>query len=192
MRSLILFVTAACDSHCRTCFYSEAIRHAASRTKITPSDMRRLALGLGRIRDLSLSGGEPVLREDLEALLEPVERIARPYGVDEVLYLRRDIRRLDGPEQRRRTGQAALCLGHRAGAAHPGARLGDGGEDLLLLLGEALDGLDEIGNEIVPSFQLNVDVSPGVSGPVSQGNEIVVCKNTPDNKGNQDQQKYNH
>jgi len=81
MRSLILFVTAACDSRCRHCFYSEAIKNAPSRTKITSGDARRLALGLGRIRDLSLSGGEPVLRADLEALLEPILRIGRPRSV---------------------------------------------------------------------------------------------------------------
>ncbi len=48
---------------------------------MTPADSRRLAIALGPIKDLSLSGGEPLLRKDLEDFLEPVLRICKPRSV---------------------------------------------------------------------------------------------------------------
>jgi len=56
----------------------------------------------------------------------------------------------------------------------------------------ALNGLDEIGDEVVSSLQLNVDVSPGVSGPVSERDKIVVSENAPHDKGSKNQKKYTH
>ncbi len=78
MRSLIFFVTAACDSACRHCFYHGK---AGGGELLTPEDTRRFAASLGRIKDLSISGGEPLLRKDLDVLLEPVLRFGKPRSV---------------------------------------------------------------------------------------------------------------
>ncbi|MCZ7586275.1 MAG: radical SAM protein [Deltaproteobacteria bacterium] len=80
-RSLILFPTSVCDSRCLHCFYYEAVDAPKNRTRLLPADTRKLAVAMGRIKDLSLSGGEPILRHDLEALLEPILRIGRPRSI---------------------------------------------------------------------------------------------------------------
>ncbi|MCB9478052.1 MAG: radical SAM protein [Deltaproteobacteria bacterium] len=80
-RSLIIFVTAACDSKCKHCFYYENI-DGPQRTTLSINDTRRLANALGPINDLSIGGGEPVLRKDLVPLLEPILRQGRPRSVN--------------------------------------------------------------------------------------------------------------
>jgi hypothetical protein len=40
--------------------------------------------------------------------------------------------------------------------------------------GVALDGLDEVRNQVVSAFQLNVDVGPGVLGLNLEANEAVI------------------
>ena len=80
-RSLIFFPTAVCDSNCLHCFYHEAVDAAKTGQEITRVETRRLALAMGPIRNLSISGGEPVLRGDLIEVLESILVTGRPRSV---------------------------------------------------------------------------------------------------------------
>ena len=47
-------------------------------------------------------------------------------------------------------------------------------ERLLLVLGVALDGLDQVGDQVVTALQLRIDVLPGVIDAVTLGDHVVV------------------
>ena len=53
-------------------------------------------------------------------------------------------------------------------------RIDDLAQHLLLLLGVALHGLDQIGNEVVALLQLHVDIGEGLVGVLPQRDEAVV------------------
>jgi hypothetical protein len=52
--------------------------------------------------------------------------------------------------------------------------------------GVAFDGLDQIGNEIVALFELNVDVGKGLVGPLAHSDEAVVDADRPDHEDDND------
>lgn len=72
--SLIFFVTNRCDSRCRHCFAHEI----KSDGDLTVEEARDFAVSIGRLADLSISGGEPMMRKDLVELLAPFFEIGRP------------------------------------------------------------------------------------------------------------------
>ena len=72
--SLIFFVTAGCDSRCAHCFS----RDLSPKDELTPDQVRGFMANLGELDDLSISGGEPMIRSDLLDVLAPVFQIGRP------------------------------------------------------------------------------------------------------------------
>lgn len=66
---LILFVTARCNLLCRHCFYTEEIQRAKAKRELTADEYRRIAERAGGVLQVSLTGGEPFLRKDLDEIL---------------------------------------------------------------------------------------------------------------------------
>ncbi len=110
---------------------------------------------------------------------------------------------LDGAELRvgfgereqafQRAGQHVFGLGlvGRAGGAHGAiAGVDDGFKSAFLVAGVALDGLDEVGDEVVAPLELDVDVSPGVVRGDLETNQAVIHpdqdENDQDNAGEND------
>lgn len=65
---LILFVTYKCNCRCSQCFFWKDIN--AQKGELRFEEYEKLSKSIGRLHQLSLSGGEPYLREDLAALCE--------------------------------------------------------------------------------------------------------------------------
>ena len=83
----------------------------------------------------------------------------------------------NGEELAQGTGQhvVGFHLGLGRGRLDGGvARADYGGERLLLVLGVALDGLDQVGDQVVATLQLRVDVLPRVVDAVALGDHVVV------------------
>src|SRR5712692_5818945 len=75
LNSVFLFVTSRCNSLCRTCFYFDKLN---SPDDLTFEQIARLSATAPPFRKLWLSGGEPVMRDELA---EIVERFVRNNGV---------------------------------------------------------------------------------------------------------------
>ncbi|HUU00607.1 MAG TPA: radical SAM protein [Myxococcota bacterium] len=67
LESVFLFVTARCNSKCRTCFY---VGDKARGRDLTFSQIRTISETAPRFDKLWLSGGEPTLRKDLAEIIE--------------------------------------------------------------------------------------------------------------------------
>src|SRR5581483_6942192 len=78
---LIFFVTARCNARCSMCFYWEEIEQATQEHELTLDEIRRVARSLPKITYLSLSGGEPYLREDLVEIVQAIVDTADPVFV---------------------------------------------------------------------------------------------------------------
>jgi hypothetical protein len=74
-------------------------------------------------------------------------------------------------------------LGRRLRALRSGASLRDVLERLTFVGGVALDGLDEVRDQVPPPLQLDLDLRPGVVDAVPQPDEAVV----QDDQGDRDQ-----
>ena len=82
-----------------------------------------------------------------------------------------------GEELAQRTGQHVVRfhLGLGCGGTHGGvARVDHGGKRVLLVFGVALDGLDQVRDQVVAALQLRVDVLPGVINAIALGDHVVV------------------
>ncbi|MCK5785090.1 MAG: radical SAM protein [Candidatus Sabulitectum sp.] len=67
---LILFVTSRCNARCSFCFYADELnKDKDSVSELTTDEMERISKKCGNIPYLLLSGGEPVLRNDLEEVV---------------------------------------------------------------------------------------------------------------------------
>lgn len=66
LKVVIFFVTSVCNAKCRTCFYWEELNH---RGDLTWEEIRKLSSTMPRFTDLWLSGGEPMLRKELTAII---------------------------------------------------------------------------------------------------------------------------
>ena len=60
------------------------------------------------------------------------------------------------------------------------------GKDVFLVSGITLDRVHEVGNEIIPPFELDFDVRPGFFRTVAQGDETVVGLEEPDRQQDND------
>lgn len=70
-QSLIFFVTARCNAHCRFCLYKTSIKNPTSKTnELTLSEIQQIAMNYGELYYLALSGGEPFLRDDIVEICE--------------------------------------------------------------------------------------------------------------------------
>ncbi len=67
---LIYFVTARCNARCPMCFYLDEINDARQSGELSSEEVRRIAASIPPITYLSLSGGEPFLRDDVGDLVQ--------------------------------------------------------------------------------------------------------------------------
>ncbi len=77
-RFLIFFVTARCNCRCRFCFYRDRVENPRPEGELTLEEIERFSRLYGPLTDLSISGGEPFLREDLESILRTFAVNNRP------------------------------------------------------------------------------------------------------------------
>lgn len=63
---LILYVTNRCNFRCNFCFYYAEIEKGRKPNEMTIEEIERLARAIGPLTQLSLTGGEPFLRKDLD------------------------------------------------------------------------------------------------------------------------------
>ena len=66
---VILFVTARCNARCSFCFYGDNVRDASLSEELTAEEYSLISKSAGKVPYLLLSGGEPVLRDDLADII---------------------------------------------------------------------------------------------------------------------------
>ena len=76
---LIHFVTSKCMGRCLHCFYWKEINRPEN--PLTPSEVHRVALSMGPILQLLLTGGEPYLRPDFDDLVRAYYRARPPFNI---------------------------------------------------------------------------------------------------------------
>ena len=62
---LILYVTNRCNFKCNFCFYHAEVEKGRKPNELSTAEIQRFSETLGPIIQLSLTGGEPFLRDDL-------------------------------------------------------------------------------------------------------------------------------
>lgn len=62
---LILYVTSRCNARCKMCYNWQNIDNWKSRNELSLEEIERLTLSIDSLQQLTISGGEPFLREDL-------------------------------------------------------------------------------------------------------------------------------
>lgn len=63
---LIMFVTSKCNARCNFCFYSENVEcNTRKKSELSTDEFSNIAKKCGNVPYLLISGGEPVLRDDL-------------------------------------------------------------------------------------------------------------------------------
>ena len=65
---LIFFVTSRCAGRCRHCFYWQSLNQPEQPLTVAETD--RVAASMGRLLQVTFTGGEPFLREDFPELVE--------------------------------------------------------------------------------------------------------------------------
>jgi MoaA/NifB/PqqE/SkfB family radical SAM enzyme len=124
LKVLTFFVTTRCNARCETCFYYQSLNDPKL-AELTIEEITRLAATMPPFPHLLLSGGEPVMRNEL---LEIIAVFVRNNGITTV-----DIP-TNGLLTRRIAEVAETVL-----EAHP---------DLLLTIGVSVDGLEETHDRI--------------------------------------------
>ncbi|MBF0504195.1 MAG: radical SAM protein [Candidatus Omnitrophica bacterium] len=66
---LIFFVTAQCNARCRMCFYWKEIDAFKERGLLSIREIERITKGFKNLAYISLAGGEPTLRDDLDEII---------------------------------------------------------------------------------------------------------------------------
>ena len=67
---LIFFVTSKCNSRCKMCFYWKNIDNFKKNEELTVEEIKKISKGFGHLQYLTISGGEPFLKEDLQGIVE--------------------------------------------------------------------------------------------------------------------------
>lgn len=65
---LIFFITARCNSRCKMCFYWKEIEKAKNKKELTINEIEKITLHFKTLPYLSLGGGEPFLRQDIDKI----------------------------------------------------------------------------------------------------------------------------
>lgn len=65
---IVFFVTSKCNSNCKVCFYWRNIQKEEKEDELKLDEIEKISMSLGRISILSLSGGEPFIRDDLSEI----------------------------------------------------------------------------------------------------------------------------
>ncbi len=66
---IILFVTSRCNARCSFCFYADNIVDHNNDNELTSDEYLSISKSAGRVPYLLISGGEPVLRDDLAGII---------------------------------------------------------------------------------------------------------------------------
>jgi len=64
---VIFFVTNRCNSRCKHCFFWKELN---KKGELSLEEIRKTFESIGKIRDVSLSGGEPILRDDILEIID--------------------------------------------------------------------------------------------------------------------------
>jgi Fe-coproporphyrin III synthase len=77
---VIYFVTARCNARCKMCFYLDEIEQANENLKfeLTLDEIKQTFSSLGRVPLVSLSGGEPFLREEISEIIDYIAKTNKP------------------------------------------------------------------------------------------------------------------
>ena len=77
---LIFFVTARCNARCKFCFYLENIELANKNLskELKIEEIEKIFQSMGYIPYVSLSGGEPFLRNDLDEIIQIIIKYSKP------------------------------------------------------------------------------------------------------------------
>jgi MoaA/NifB/PqqE/SkfB family radical SAM enzyme len=67
---LILYVTNKCNFRCGFCFYHDEIQKGNKADELRLDEVEKISRGIGPLIQLSLTGGEPFLRNDLSEITE--------------------------------------------------------------------------------------------------------------------------
>ncbi|MAG08666.1 hypothetical protein CMO89_04280 [Candidatus Woesearchaeota archaeon] len=67
---VIFFITAKCNSRCRMCFYWKNIEKHQEQKELTIDEIKKISRNLNNIQYLSVSGGEPTLRDDMPEIVK--------------------------------------------------------------------------------------------------------------------------
>ncbi len=65
---LILYVTSRCNLRCNMCFYADSL-NAPTGDGLTLAEMEKISKSLPNLMQLTLTGGEPFLRKDLDKII---------------------------------------------------------------------------------------------------------------------------
>jgi radical SAM protein with 4Fe4S-binding SPASM domain len=76
---LIFFVTSKCMGKCRHCFYHESLNRPEN--PLSLDEIEKFCSTAGNLLQLILTGGEPVLRDDLAEIIKIFYRLNRPFNI---------------------------------------------------------------------------------------------------------------
>ena len=71
---VIFFVTSFCNARCKMCFNWKNIEEADREQELKLEEIKKIFSNFSRIQQLTLSGGEPYLRDDLPQILEFISK----------------------------------------------------------------------------------------------------------------------
>ena len=71
---LVFFVTSRCNAKCRYCFYWDEISKRDKPEELSIEEVRRIASNLPNLGYVTITGGEPSLRDDVPAIIEAFYR----------------------------------------------------------------------------------------------------------------------
>ena len=67
---LILYVTSRCNARCKMCYNWQNIDNWKNRNELSLEEIERITQSISSLQQLTISGGEPFLREDLADILK--------------------------------------------------------------------------------------------------------------------------
>jgi radical SAM protein with 4Fe4S-binding SPASM domain len=76
---LIYFVTSRCMGKCRHCFYWDSLNKPEKALSI--EEIEKVSRNLGELLQLTLTGGEPLLRDDLSEIIKIFQRNNNPFNL---------------------------------------------------------------------------------------------------------------
>jgi len=76
---LIYFITSRCMGQCRHCFYWQSLNKPENPLRI--DEIEKMSRSMGELLQLTLTGGEPLLREDLAELIKIFCRNNHPFNL---------------------------------------------------------------------------------------------------------------
>ncbi len=82
-KELIFFVTARCNAHCAHCLYKKQVDdQTRTSQELNLEEIEKIAQSYGRLIKLSISGGEPFIRNDLPEIIKIFNKYSQPNIVD--------------------------------------------------------------------------------------------------------------